>query len=118
MRRTDKLLFDIAQAAKNISAFTDGMDRDSFDADTKTRASVLYEIMIIGEAVKLLPADWIAQHPTIPWVAIARMRDQVIHRYFRVDLDLVWRVVMENAPSLYEYLLPIVTPLLADGDEI
>ena len=118
MRITEKLLFDIAQAAKNISTFTAEMDRDAFDADAKTQASVLYEILVIGEAVKLLPTEWISKHPAIPWTAIARMRDHTIHRYFNVDLDLVWQVVTENAPSLYRYLVPIVTPLLSEGDNL
>ena len=39
----------------------------------------------IGEAVKALSAEVLAAEPAVPWKAIARMRDQLTHRYFDTD---------------------------------
>ncbi len=33
---------------------------------------------------------------------MARMRDRLIHDYFGVDLDIVWRVLRTNVPALQE----------------
>ena len=33
---------------------------------------------------------------------MARMRDRLIHDYFGVDLDIVWRVLQTNIPALQQ----------------
>lgn len=48
MRNTDKLLFDIADAARLVGLFVEGMDRAIFDSDVKTQSAVLYQLTIIG----------------------------------------------------------------------
>ena len=57
-------------------------------------------IEIIGEATKNLSDALKAAHADIPWRRIAGMRDRLIHHYFGVDLDLVWKVVEEDLPPL------------------
>ena len=36
------------------------------------------------------------KHPQIPWQDIGRMRDKLIHHYFGVNLEVVWRTVQED----------------------
>ena len=38
------------------------------------------------------------------------MRHRLIHGYADIDLDLGWRVVMEDVPALVETLEPLVPP--------
>ena len=64
--------------------------------------------MIMGEAVKRLSADFRADHPEIPWVLIAGMRDKLIHGYDIVDLDRVWKTTEKDVPEL----LSLIEPLL------
>ena len=54
----------------------------------------------IGEAVKNLPKEFRDKHPQIPEKRIAGMRDVLIHEYFGVDYELVWKVVNESIPTL------------------
>lgn len=44
----------------------------------------MYDLVVIGEAVKSLPAELCDRHPDIPWSDIAKMRDLLAHIYFRV----------------------------------
>ena len=114
MRNTDKLLFDIADAARLVDMFLAGVDRSTFDQDVKSQSAVLYQLTIIGEAVKLLPEEWRTQHPEIPWSQVGRMRDHLIHRYFSVDLDVLWDTATVDVSELRKYLAPLVSPLLQD----
>ena len=118
MRNEDKILFDIANAARLVAEFLRGMelDRVAFDADVKTQSAVLHQITIIGEAAKLLPEAFRNRHPAIPWQQIGRMRDQLIHRYFNIDLDVVWHTATVDVPALRAYLEPLVTPLMAEDE--
>ena len=61
---------------------------------------MIRNLEIIGEAVKLLPADMTARHDSVPWKSTAGMRDQLIHHYFGVDLKLVRGVVESRLDEL------------------
>ncbi|MCZ3366912.1 MULTISPECIES: DUF86 domain-containing protein [Methanobacterium] len=63
------------------------------------RASVR-SLEIIGEAVKNLSNNFKADNSQIEWKEIAGMRDKLIHRYFSVDLDIVYEVLMNRLPEL------------------
>lgn len=41
-------------------------------------------------------------HPEVPWQDIMDMRNKLIHKYFGVDLNLVWGVIKNDIPSLKE----------------
>ena len=71
-----------------IIRFCANLDQASFLDDEKTQSSVLYQIVIIGEAVNRLSPDFIANYPQIPFNAIRGMRNRVAHEYKDVDLDL------------------------------
>jgi uncharacterized protein with HEPN domain len=46
--------------------------------------------------------------PTVPWTAIVAMRNRLIHAYFDIDRDIVWRTVTEEIPSLRSQLLQLL----------
>ena len=114
MRPVNKLLFDIADAARLAMEFSKGMDRAAFDADPKTLSATIYQLMIIGEAAKNLPEAWRNQHSAIPCRQTSRMRDRLIHNYFDVDEDTVWEVLTIEIPILFAYVQPFVTALLEE----
>lgn len=109
MQRDDATLLDIAKAARLVSSFIQGMTKGSFLDDIKTQSSVLYQLAVIGEAVKRLSPEFRVQHSAVPWHLIAGMRDHVIHGYDVVDWDEVWKTATKDAPDLLakiELLLP------------
>jgi uncharacterized protein with HEPN domain len=78
------------------------MNQSSFVADKRTHIAVLYEITVIGEIVKRLSPEFRQSHPEIPWKQMAGMRDQLVHDYNEVDLDLTWEVTQSSIPELLE----------------
>jgi uncharacterized protein with HEPN domain len=63
----------------------------------------------IGEAVKSLPTELLATEPDLPWSEIARMRDQLAHRYFDTTHAIIASTVAQDLPRLRE----AITRLLA-----
>ncbi|MEK7520972.1 MAG: HepT-like ribonuclease domain-containing protein, partial [Patescibacteria group bacterium] len=38
-------------------------------------------------------------HPEIPWNEAIGMRNKVIHEYFGVDEDVLWKTIKEDLPA-------------------
>lgn len=105
MQRYEATLLDIAKAAHSVQTFIQGLNRVSFLKDYKTQSAVLYQIIVIGEAVKRLSREFCNQHPEIPWSLIAGMRDHLIHGYDLVDWDEVWKTARSDVPDRYSAAL-------------
>jgi len=100
MPRDPTTLLDIARAARFVAEFVEGMDQRAFLEDTKTQSAVLHQLLILGEAVKRLSAEFRTAHSAVPWSLIAGMRDKLIHAYDEVDLEEVWKTIQRDIPDL------------------
>ncbi|KAF0109002.1 MAG: hypothetical protein FD146_46 [Anaerolineaceae bacterium] len=100
--RDDIVLKDVVNAAQLITSFVAGFERDAFIDDWKTRSAVLYQLTVIGEAVKRLSDEFRSQHSHIPWALMAGMRDHLVHAYDLVDWDEVWKTATKDIPDLLE----------------
>jgi uncharacterized protein with HEPN domain len=100
MEKDLKILLDIVHAARLIIRFTENMTFEEFVDDERTQSAALYQILVIGEAVKRLSSEFRAQHPHIPWKLIAGMRDRLIHGYDVIDWVEVWNTVRRDIPDL------------------
>lgn len=105
-------LDDILEAVERIEAYTDGMEKEQFQADSKTVDAVVRNLEIIGEASKNIPPQVRALSQSVPWSKIAGLRDILIHAYFNVDIDIVWDVVRNKLADLKA----AATALLAEDD--
>lgn len=93
-------LDDILKSIHKIETFTDGYDFERFKADDKTVSACVREIEVIGEATKQIPDEIASKYLQIPWSLMAKMRDKLIHWYFEIDEEIVWKVVTEQFPTL------------------
>ncbi len=92
---------DIIDAMEKVTGFIAGFNEEQFRQDDKTVFAVIRALEIIGEATKRIPENIRQSHPTIPWRAMAGMRDKLIHDYTVVNLEVVWKTATEDIPSLY-----------------
>lgn len=100
VRREAQRLDDILQAIRDLRRFTSGMDASGFIADRLAQQASAAALTNIGEAVKNLPQDLRARHPAIAWADWARLRDVLVHQYFRIDQWRIWRIIERDLPPL------------------
>ncbi len=100
IKRTSMLyLNDIIQAMNKIEKYSQGLDYASFINNDMVVDAVLRNIEVIGEAAIQIPENLKQNYSHIPWKKIIGLRNIVIHEYFGVDLDNIWKIVTENIPE-------------------
>ncbi len=101
-------LKDILDSIKTIEDYCNNVIKNEFMKDKKLQDAVIRRIEVIGEATKNIPDSFRNKYPTIPWKDIAGMRDVIIHTYFNVNLEMVWKVIEENLPKLKNDIKEII----------
>jgi uncharacterized protein with HEPN domain len=99
-RTSDERIADILTCARNVQDFTAGMDFESFQQDPRTIRAVAFEFTTIGEAARVMPSDVQAHYPQVPWGKLQGIRNVLVHEYFRIDEEILWRAVQEDIPAL------------------
>jgi len=108
MWRDEATLLDIAQAARRIISFVQGVDEASFAANAEKHWAVVAQLLVIGEAVTRLSYEFRSLHPEIEWAKIAGMRNRLIHGYDTIRWDVVWRTATEAVPQLLAQIEPLL----------
>ena len=72
---------------------------DQFLKDETLQRAFARSFEIIGEAAKNLSADFKRRHKEIDWRAMSGLRDVLIHRYFEVEWEVVWKVMRDSLPG-------------------
>ena len=99
-RRAKLYLTDILDAIKKIEAYTKGLSFKEFCKKKIAIDAVVRNFEIIGEAAKNIPASIKTGHKEIPWKEMAGMRNKIIHEYFGVDLEIIWKTIRQSLPTL------------------
>jgi len=87
------------------------LDKDKFINNLTLQRAFTRSLEIIGEATKNLPSDFKDKYSYLDWKSMAGMRDKLIHHYFGVDYDIVWDVVINEAPKLKKQISKILGSL-------
>jgi len=99
--RNEKLfLADIQECCQKIERYIAGINKEDFLADEILQDALVRNIEIIGEASKNLSEKTREENTNVPWRDVMRMRDKIVHHYFRLNLEIIWRTVTEDIPAL------------------
>ena len=78
-------------------------DVEALHRNQQVQDAVVRNIEIIGEAagnIQKMDADFVLEHPELPWIEMRGMRNKVIHNYFDIDWQVIWSTVNDDLPSL------------------
>jgi uncharacterized protein with HEPN domain len=111
-RDWDARIEDIIQAATELLEFASTRTYEQFAEDARSVKAAMANFIIVGKAVKNIPAKVMNAYPDVPWDKMARMRDMVVHVYFNVDPAILWETIHTHVPAL----IPRLRTLLDDHD--
>jgi len=107
MRDDRDRLTDILTAIDRILTKT-APGRVAFDADSMLQVWVLHHLQIVGEAARSLSEEFRRRHPDKVWSKAAGMRNILVHHYFEIDRDQVWKVAEHDLLPLRERVQAIL----------
>lgn len=87
---------------------TETLDYGKFISNELLKRGCTRSFEIIGEAVKNISDEFKNKHKDIDWRKIAGMRDRIIHYYFGVNYNIVWKTIKEKIPELKEKVEKII----------
>lgn len=118
--RVPDYLGHILRAIERIDRYTTELDEIGFLNSELVQDAVIRNIEIIGEASNnILRADpaFAAQHDDIPWFVMYTMRNRVSHGYDTVDLEIVWKTIHGDLPTLYQQVQALTGASRTKHDE-
>jgi uncharacterized protein with HEPN domain len=95
-------------AAREAIAFSENKTRESLDSDKQLVRALEKSIEIIGEAAVHVLEEVRHDLLGIPWTNIIGMRNHLIHAYFDINLDILWKTIIEDLPPLITELEKIL----------
>ena len=101
MRRDDGVrLRHMLDAAREARLFASGHTEAELTTNRMLVLSLVKAIEIVGEAANRVSEGTQAQLTAIPWDDIIGMRHRLVHVYFDINLEILWRTVQDDLPVL------------------
>lgn len=83
--RNYQRLIHILEACRIIRKHIEGFKREDFLNDLKTRDAVIYQLIIIGEAIIHIDDDLLNKYD-YPWFKARAFRNYATHEYFNIEM--------------------------------
>lgn len=99
-RESTLYLQDILISIVKIEGYIKGLSREAFYNNEQVLDAVVRNLEIIGEAANNVPKEILIKYPNIPWSDMVSMRNKILHEYFGVDEEIVWKTITEDLPEL------------------
>ena len=97
-------------AGNTALRFVAGRQRGDIDTDEMLRFALVQAVQIIGEAASKVSLETRSATPLVPWADIIFMRNRLVHAYFDIDHNILWKTVTEEIAALLTSLLPLLPP--------
>ena len=96
------------EATVEAMGFCENRLPEEMGTDRMLLLAVVRCIEIIGEAAGSVSQETRLMAPEIPWKSMTAMRNRLIHAYFDVNPEIVWKTVTVELPPL----IPLMETLI------
>lgn len=103
MRHDDRVrVLHMIEAIQTAAGFVAGRRSEDLENDRMLLFALVRSIEILGEAASKVSEDVRLGSTDIPWADIVSMRNRMVHAYFDIDRDILWK----TATTDLKHLLP------------
>lgn len=88
-----------------------GLDAEALAAATQPLHAVLFDLVIVGEALGKMSSDVQSLASDIPWRMTKEIRNLIVHAYWQIDFEIVSNVVEHEIEPLVESLNRLIARL-------
>lgn len=106
-----EFLQHILDSINHIQDYTKNITLEDFKRDIEKQDAVVRRLEIIGEASNNVTEKIKRDNPELPWREMKAMRNFVLHEYFGIDYDDVWKSVKSNLPPLKKQIKKLIKEL-------
>ncbi len=99
----------ILKSADNVLRYTEGKTFDNLKSDDMMCYAVVYNIMTIGEAAYHLTKAFQREHSETDWNVITKMRNVIVHDYYKINLNTIWAVAQNDIFPLRQQVLRYIS---------
>ena len=108
MRDDLERLYDIKESIEKIEKY---FDKNKIIRDELLQAAIVRYLEIIGEASRSLKEETKTKSPETEWPKIISFRNFIVHNYFDVDWEIIYKVIEEDIPKLKEQIEKLIKHL-------
>jgi uncharacterized protein with HEPN domain len=108
-------LGDLIESGEKIERFVSGRTFETFLFDEAIFDAVLFNLQVIGEATKKLPAEARSALSEAGGAGPARLRDLIVHHYFALDAEIIWEVATTHVPRMLAQARELLNKIQSDN---
>jgi uncharacterized protein with HEPN domain len=93
-------LTHMLEAAMDVRRYVAGRSRQDMDEDSMLRRAVVNALQVIGESAARVSDQGRSRVPSLPWGQIVATRNILVHVYWGIDTEQVWKTAVGDIPGL------------------
>lgn len=98
---TDRERFlHMRDAGRDVLSYVRGRGRQDLDSDSMFARALVNALQVIGEAAARITEQGRTRAPSLPWGQIVAARHILVHVYWGIDREQVWKMAVEDVPVL------------------
>lgn len=101
----------VLESIEKIEYIINGLSYGQYLEDWIKQDAIIRNIEIIGEAIASLDEELKEKYPDVSWKQARGMRNILIHEYFRIEYDEVWKTLHEDLPKLKYQIIAILNDI-------
>lgn len=111
-RHDPKVSFlQMRDAVKEILFLTKNKSKEEIEKDRVLNLALTRLLEVIGEAASRVPTEIRSKHSNVPWSQVIGLRNRLIHAYDQIDQEVLWEIISEDLPALYQQLEKLIPDL-------